>query len=1037
MNAKKITKRVVAIVLTVMMALTCFVLPSVMVQAADPTIVNIHYLRDDGSYGEWDVWAWADGLDGAGYAFTDNGDANGAVATITITQSTPRLGFIIRKPDWSAKDPEPDRYVDLSSVVSGTVEVYCKTGVEAFETDLSGAVQGLKVKTAAADSKTNINITFTMAPTAEDNVKAEDFVIASASGAQVAVASLEMTSDTTCKLTMAEELDYAKEYTITFGGATMALTMPDYFSSAEFEEAYTYTGDDLGVTFHGYEPFVRVWAPTAERMEINLYTEGNGGEAEQIIEMVPDEKGTWYAALYQSDYGKYYTFTAYFDGKVNEDIVDPYAKAVGVNGKRGMIVDPSAITPDGWDADQRHTYANVTDMEIYELHVRDFSIAENSGISDANKGKYLAFTETGTTTPDGIPTGIDHLKDLGITSVHLLPVYDYGSVDETKLDKAQYNWGYDPVNYNAPEGSYSSDPYHGEVRVKEFKQMVQALHEAGIGVIMDVVYNHTYNTQYCFNQLVPGYFYRPGQNTSGCGNDVASERSMVSKFIVDSVKYWASQYHLDGFRFDLMGILDADTMNAVRAAVNEVDPTIIIYGEGWNMQSKPTKDVKTANYTNAASTPGIAYFSDTIRDAIKGSVFEATEPGYVNGDASFYKRILAAVQYTKSWSPSPSQIINYADCHDNLTLWDKIRSTSPDDSEEDQIRMNNLAAVIVQTAQGVPFMMSGEEFLRTKTKDDGTFEHNSYASPDSVNKLDYDRVGTYANVYNYYKGLIAFRKAHPALRMATAEDVEANFVEALDSVTKGAVAYTIKGGANGEPAEEIMVVYNGLTTEAELTLPEGEWNVFVNDEKAGDQVLATVSGTITVPRISGMVLAKGYNPPAPTANYSVIGTITDWTGDIDMTEVADGIYEATFTVEAGEHEFKVRKDHAWELSWGVYEADEDRTQNSQTNCYIKVDETTEVKVRLDTTGEDFEVWPVTVSLNGGEFVESVGKPKEDQPSQTSQDQPSQTSQTSTVSQPTENVKTGDGVNMFILMIIVLMSGAAVAFVMVKKSKKSN
>ncbi len=568
------------------------------------------------------------------------------------------------------------------------------------------------------------------------------------------------------------------------------------------------------------------------------------------------ENGTWVAAADGDLSGKYYTYTAYFDGKVNEDIVDPYARSVGVNGKRGMILNLDSTNPEGWENDERHTYENVTDMEIYEVHVRDFSISETNGIQ--NKGKYLAFTETGTVDESGVATGIDHLVDLGVTSVHLLPVYDYGSVDETKLDKAQYNWGYDPVNYNAPEGSYSTDPYHGEVRVNEYKQMVQSLHNNGLGVIMDVVYNHTYNTQYCFNQLVPGYFYRPGQNTSGCGNDVASERSMVSKFIIDSVAYWAKEYHLDGFRFDLMGILDVDTMNGVRAALDEIDPTILVYGEGWNMGSNPTKSgVLMANYTNSALTPGIAYFSDTLRDMIKGSVFDATEKGYANGETKHYKAIINTVQYTKKWCPSPTQIINYADCHDNLTLWDKIRSSNAEDSEEDQIRQNNLAAAIVQTAQGIPFMMSGEEFLRTKTKADGTFDHNSYASPDSVNALDYSRVATYNDVYEYYKGLIAFRKAHPALRMTTPEDVESGFQSYLDNVEKGVAAFTLDGGINGEEAEQILVVYNPLSDATDVPLPEGSWNVYVNDTAAGTTVLDTVTGNVSVPRLSAMVLVKG------------------------------------------------------------------------------------------------------------------------------------------------------------------------------------
>ena len=365
MNAKRVTKRVIAVVLTMMLALTCFVLPTAInANAAGETIVNIHYLREDGNYGDWDVWAWAEGLDGAGYAFTDNGDADGAVATITITEATPSLGFIIRKPDWSAKDPDGDRSVDLSSVVSGTVEVYCKAGSELtdYTVNYDKAVAGLKIKTAKAASKTSVEFTLTMAPADDDTVKTEDFTIVSAGGQSVGISSLNMTTASSGELTLADELDYTKEYTISFRDTSMKLTLPDYFSSAEFEDAYTYTGDDLGAIIVNGSTTFRVWAPTAQKVELNIYAAGDGGSAEQVVEMQAAEKGTWTAVANGSLSGKYYTYTAYFDGKVNKDIVDPYAKTVGVNGKRGMILDMSSTDPDGWNSDSRRTYENVTDM---------------------------------------------------------------------------------------------------------------------------------------------------------------------------------------------------------------------------------------------------------------------------------------------------------------------------------------------------------------------------------------------------------------------------------------------------------------------------------------------------------------------------------------------------------------------------------------------------------------------------------------------------------------------------------------------------
>lgn len=850
MKAKKLSKRIIAVVLTVMLVVGCFVLPSAFVSAAGETIVNIHYLRDDGAYGDWDVWAWADGLEGASYKFTDSGDANGAVATVTITESTPTLGFIVRKPDWSAKDPDGDRKVDLSSVVSGTVDVYCKAGseLEDFTVNYDNAVKGLKVKSANAVSHTAVAFEFTMDP-GDEVFTNEDFTIASASGQEIVISAV-LINGTTGELRLADDqyLDYLKEYTVTFGGAATKITLPDYYSSEEFESKYTYNGDDLGVTFAGANTNFRVWAPTAEKIELNIYAAGNGGSAEKVVTMTSDVNGTWVASELSADVNnKYYTYTAYFDGKVNKDIVDPYARTVGVNGQRGMILNLDVTDPEGWDKDTRKTYENAADMSIYEVHVRDFS--SDPAAQFVNPGKYAAFTEEGVTTLSGAKAGIDYLKDLGVTSVHILPSYDYGSVDETKLDKAQYNWGYDPVNYNSPEGSYSTDPYNGEVRVLEYKQMVKALHDAGIGVIMDVVYNHTYNTNYCFNQLVPGYFYRPGQNTSGCGNDVASERNMVHKFIVDSVKYWADEYHLDGFRFDLMGILDVDTMNDVRKACDTLDKNIFIYGEGWNMGSQPTKDVKMANYTNSKETPRIAYFSDTIRDGLRGNVFTETDKGYIGGGETAGK-IRDGVEYTKSWAQSPVEVINYDSCHDNHTVWDRLQLTNPDNSEEERVSMNKLSAAIVFTSQGVPFMMSGEEFLRTKVKADGSLDHNSYASPDSVNSLYYDRAVENSNVYDYYKGLIAMRKALPQFRMSTAEDV-ANNIE-WKYAKKGSLGY-ILGGTT-------LVLYNP-NGDWDIDLPEGKWSVIVNGEKAGLTALATAEGKLTVPAISAMVLVKDYEEP--------------------------------------------------------------------------------------------------------------------------------------------------------------------------------
>ena len=417
-----------------------------------------------------------------------------------------------------------------------------------------------------------------------------------------------------------------------------------------------------------------------------------------------------------------------------------------------------------------------------------------------------------------------------------------------------------------PEGSYSTDPYHGEVRVKEMKQMVQGLHENGISVVMDVVYNHVYNaSEFCFNKIVPGYFSRMDEegkysNGSGCGNDTASERAMVHKYIVDSVKYWAEEYHIDGFRFDLVGLIDTETINEIVAEVHKDYPDVIFYGEGWTMDTSVTKDgYLMATQLNSEETPDFAYFNDTLRDGLKGNVFENSQTGYVSGAEGLEETITQCFLGVADWCPSPSQTVNYASCHDNLTLMDRLSRSALNATREERIRMNNLSAAIYMTAQGIPFMQAGEEMLRTKLKGSGEFDENSYASPDSVNSLKWDTLNEeeYQNTYNYYKGLIAFRSAHPALRMMTAEDVAAN-ITPIEGLEANVTAFEIKGGANGDSADGMFVIFNPNQTQTQVTLPEGVWDVYINGEKAGTEALETITeGTATVAPISAMVLIKG------------------------------------------------------------------------------------------------------------------------------------------------------------------------------------
>ncbi len=656
-----------------------------------------------------------------------------------------------------------------------------------------------------------------------------------------------------------------KGYTILFEGNEYPIIMPNIYSTEKFEKEFTYPGSDLGATYTPKKTAFRVWAPTADTVTLNLYGSGTPG-TDDLMEQLPmtaDVNGTWIAEKEGDLNGTYYTYLVSVGGNENE-ACDPYARTTGVNGKRAMVLDLASTDPDGWENDVNpNAGMTYNDAVIYELHVRDLSSAESSGIQ--NTGKFLGLTETGTTTASGIPTGLDHMKDLGITHVHLLPVYDYASVDETQSDKPQFNWGYDPENYNVPEGSYSTDPYNGAVRVAEMKQMVKVLHDNQISVIMDVVYNHVYNaSDFCVNQIVPDYFSRVNEdgtysNGSDCGNDTASERSMVRKYIVDSVKYWADEYHIDGFRFDLVGLIDTETINEVVTEVHKTHPDVIFYGEGWTMDTAVTKDgYKMTTQPNSTDVPEFAFFSDTLRDALKGHVFYTTRKGYVSGAADLADTVKGCfLGQAGDWCTTPAQSINYASCHDNMTLLDRITRSTPGVSEEDRIRMNNLSAAIYMTAQGIPFLQAGEEMLRTKIDASGGFVENSYNSPDSVNSIKWDTLEdeTYQNVYNYYKGLIAFRKAHAALRLTNADDVNAN-ITSVDGLDENVLAFRINGGVNGETSDGIFVIFNPNSTETSVTLPDGAWDVCVNADHAGTEALTTVSGSVSVEPISAMVLVK-------------------------------------------------------------------------------------------------------------------------------------------------------------------------------------
>lgn len=626
-----------------------------------------------------------------------------------------------------------------------------------------------------------------------------------------------------------------------------------------------YTGDDLGVSYHKTHSAFRIWAPQAQKMELVLYPTGNDSQGE-IYPLEKDVQGTWTMTIQGDLHGTYYNYLVTYD-QTTKEAMDPYAIACGVNGQRGMVVDLSKTNPRGWDTLQTPALAHPADTIIYELHIRDFTIDPNSGVK--HRGKYLGLVESGTRSPDNLATGLDHLRQLGITHVQLMPCFDFYTIDETQLLPKEYNWGYDPQNYNSPEGSYASDPYHGAVRINELKQMIKTLKDNGFRVILDVVYNHTYlgKTSH-LNVLAPGYYYRHDAhgnftNGSGCGNELASERFMVRKMIVDSVVYWASEYKIDGFRFDLMGLMDIITVNEIRSRLNAIDPRIIMFGEGWTGDHSPLPDHLKALKGNMRKLPGTGAFNDDVRDAVKGHVFFGDRPGFINGatgmEESVKCGIVAAtkhhqVDYSQviythtAWAGEPAQSINYVEAHDNLTLWDKLLKTNPDADVNTIESMHKLAGAIILTSQGIPFLHAGMEFCRTKAGD-----ANSYKSSDAVNMIDWARKKEFLEVFQYYQGLIKLRNAHPGFRMRTSAQVQAS-LEFLEMPQGHMVGYVIRD-APDEPWPLIVVIYNADITDQVVKVPSDDWMVVVNGSKAGCDCLQRLqSSQVLIPAISCCVL---------------------------------------------------------------------------------------------------------------------------------------------------------------------------------------
>ncbi|MGE7935544.1 type I pullulanase [Bacillus paramycoides] len=848
----RITKRLINksfLLLTIIVMLSSvFSFQSVKaVSNSKTTEIIIHYKEKSGNTKDWNLWIWGENANGKSYEFNGE-DEFGKYAKIKIDGDYNRVGFIIRTNEWE-KDGG-DRWIE--NIKDGRAEIWVLSGDEkVYDSKPSSE---LSIQKATIDSFNEITVT-TNVPF---NIKEQKIEI---EGVKIKGISPFDTNggDITNKVKIITEqkIDLKQTYKVKIENFADANTeIGKVIRSEEFDNLFYYGGNDLGNIYTPQHTNFRLWAPTASEAKLVTYKKWSDKIGTEI-NMQQGEKGTWITELKGNQKGLFYTYMVKIGDKWTE-AVDPYVRAASVNGDKGAVVDLEETNPKNWKVNKKPKFKNPEDAIIYELHVRDLSIQPESGIK--HKGKYLGVTEKGTKGPEGVKTGLDYIKDLGVTHVQFLPIFDYASVNEETLNEPQYNWGYDPKNFNVPEGSYSTNPYEPAVRITELKQMIQTLHDNNLRVVMDVVYNHMYNAaESNFHKLVPGYYYRYNEdgtfaNGTGVGNDTASERKMMRKFMVDSVTYWAKEYNLDGFRFDLMGIHDYETMNEIRKGVNQIDPSIILHGEGWDLNTPLAAELK-ANQKNAEKMKGIAHFNDNIRDGLKGSVFEDKDNGFVNGKQNMEDRIkkgiTAGIDYdiNSSTYKDPEQVLTYVEAHDNHTLWDKLELTNSGDSEEVRKQMHKLSSSILLTSQGIPFLHAGQEFMRTKYGD-----HNSYKSTDSINQMDWLRRAAFNNEVEYMKGLIDLRKKYPAFRMTSAERIkkDISFIDA----PKNVVAYTIDGKGNGNKTEYFMVAHNANREAVDITLPsKGPWKVLVDGKQAGSKTLYVVhDNKIKVPALSSFVL---------------------------------------------------------------------------------------------------------------------------------------------------------------------------------------
>lgn len=837
-------------------------------------MLRIHYYRYDQDYTGWDLWVWEKGQEGSLYMFNNQELLNGEIGKVSkIAEidvsgfNSNDIGIIVRRGGWHERDLHIDRYFSFSNnAKSESEDIYLVQDMADIFTSAEQLHLSPGFEKAIFKNFREIFVSL-QAPAHYSHEEAPFQVFENGLG----IAVRHVTP-----------IRGSREYMISLEndmvpGSTYMVYKPgfrncfiDYgmiYDTPEFDILFTYNNDDLGANWSPDFTCFKVWAPTASAIFLNLYETGSGQSLKDVIEMVRKEKGVWETCIKGNLSGTYYTFSSMIMGQTFE-AADPYALSSGVNGRRSMVVNPSLTNPEGWQNLHHKELVNPTDAIVYEVHVRDITIHPSSGTQ--YPGKFLGLAEKGTRSFENMATGLSHLIELGITHVHLMPIFDFFTVDETKPLDNQYNWGYDPTNYNVPDGSYATDAQNGYTRIIELKQMIKAFKKANIGIIMDMVYNHTYKTiDSDFNKLVPGYYYRQDRqgnfsNGSGCGNEVATERSMVRNFIISSVKRWAAEYKIDGFRFDLMGLMDIETMNNIRLALDKVSPSILLYGEGWAGGHSLLKGYDASSKVNASKLNKIGFFNDNTRDAIKGEAFHQEGTGFITGNYKYKEGVKFGVagavhhpgiDYTRvnytgyAWASYPWHCVNYTASHDNLTLYDKLLASRPDLKESDYIRLVNFAAAIILTSQGIPFFMLGTDMMRTKKG-----EHNSYNLPDEINQIDWSLKYRYQQVFNYHKGLIALRKAHPAFRMIQAEEIRRNLV--FYPSPNHVIAFSLNNYAYHDPWKTIFIVYNAGGYPQNIVLPQnGHWNIVVDENTAGIEPISDFTGnTVDVPAMSAMVL---------------------------------------------------------------------------------------------------------------------------------------------------------------------------------------